>query len=324
MGTSQRLKLCRLQTILERQEPARYGADYIPSTLATREEAPSISRPAMLRSTKLNRDIHTLSTPETYAALLALYHPDLVDLHEQKMLSTWGTCHPLRNFPGFDGTHLPDFSGTVAVSERLGYLDVHPILHFVDPQTSKKMLAPFPYQGDLLLFMRKEESMYCLNWTVKDKDAQFTAPRPNISRPNSPEARRAAMARYEIEVEYYRDAGIRTQRISHENMDKILCANLSQLFAYTCRPISSTAERNRGRVLDKLHTALELEVPPYEALEIPVLQQHCTSYEARTILYQSIWDRVLRVDLFSPVLIDYPLLKERTDVINRYSDWFVK
>jgi len=93
MGRNRGVNLQRLNQILDRQEVPRSGANYLPATLATREEAPSKSRPKRIQSKQLGREVHLMSTPELHAALLALFHPRLFDLNEQLMLRRW-QFHP--------------------------------------------------------------------------------------------------------------------------------------------------------------------------------------------------------------------------------------
>ena len=82
-----RLSLERLKAIRKRQENPGWGWDYEPSIRAVRGEAPSLSYAVKLRARKIpGREIHLLSTGETAAALLGLYHPDVVGLQEQRAL----------------------------------------------------------------------------------------------------------------------------------------------------------------------------------------------------------------------------------------------
>lgn len=316
--------LQRLKLILSRQEPPRFGRAYVPSTLATRDEAPAISRPAILQSHKLGRPVHTLSQPETRAALLALYHPFLFELHEQKMLSRWPYPHPMAGLPGIDATALPSVRGTVEVAERLGYLDIHPIVYMRDEAVSAHAIkVPFPYQGDLLLFIQPPNQIpYCVNWPVKDKREAFTTPGPGKRRPDSVESKRSALARYEIEVAYHADASIRTQPIANTDIDTNLAANLCQIFPYTTKSISADTRPKRKQIVDAFHSAMALGVPPMEVMVSLVFRRLCSDYEARVIFFQAIWERELRVDLFRPVLVDYPLEPEHVDVLDRYAHWF--
>jgi len=47
-------------------------------------------------------------------------------------------------------------------------------------------------------------------------------------------------------------------------------------------------------------------------------------FTARVILYQAIWNRRLRIDLFHPVVADHPLMPEHIDVCTQYADLFVR
>jgi hypothetical protein len=40
------------------------------------------------------------------------------------------------------------------------------------------------------------------------------------------------------------------------------------------------------------------------------------------VFYRAIWEEKLKVDLFSPILIDRPLLPETDNVLEFFSDWF--
>lgn len=324
MGSTQRgVTVQRLKTILARQDPPKFGPAYVPSALATRAEAPSISRPAILQSRKLQRQIHLLGQPEVHAALLALYHDRLIDLHEQKMLWRWPFPHPMTGMPGIDATRLPPVRGTVEIAECLGYLDLHPVVYVPDPEfPTRKVRVPFPYQGDLLLFLsRPDGPPYCVNWTVKDKGDAFTKPGPSKKRPDSQEAKRAALARFEIEVAYYNDAGIRTQPVADEDIDWHVWTNLAELFPYTMKP--TTLEPGcRQEIVDAYRAAMMAGVPPMEVMLSLVQRRRCTDYEARVVFRQAIWERDLRVDLFQPVLVDYPLQPETVDVLDHYAGWF--
>ena len=59
-----KLTLARLYEILRRQDPPQWGKQYDPAIRATREEAPSRSRPAQVWSERLERYCHTLSLVE--------------------------------------------------------------------------------------------------------------------------------------------------------------------------------------------------------------------------------------------------------------------
>ncbi|WP_243667354.1 hypothetical protein, partial [Pseudomonas brassicae] len=76
----------RFALIRSRQAHFAWGDIYTPSVLAVPREAPKGSRISRMNSRKLGRAIHSLSTPEAVFTQLALFHPQLLDIHEQKML----------------------------------------------------------------------------------------------------------------------------------------------------------------------------------------------------------------------------------------------
>lgn len=120
-----RMTLARLRQIMRRQDPPAWGAAYQPGIFATRDEAPSISRAVQLWSEKLQRYVHGLSGPEQAALILALHHPQLFELQEQRMLPMEKRPHPLTGHPRATGMSLPDMRGTIAVAEHLDLLKLH-------------------------------------------------------------------------------------------------------------------------------------------------------------------------------------------------------
>lgn len=321
----QRPSIQRLRQIYERQVPAQFGRDYIPSTFATREEAPSKSRPARIYWPKNNRLLHSLSKPETNSILLAIYNPNLAEMHEQKMLSCWPSPHPLIGFLGKYDQEAPSVLGTINVAERLGYGDIHPIVYMEDPDNhGQKVSVAYPFQGDLLLFIREENgNVYCVNWTVKNKLKSFYDLSVDDNWTGSDKQKRKAYARYEIEKCYYEDAEIRTQKVTDEEIDKHLSANLSLIYPYSC--INTTLSRKEYHyIVESFQNCLELKIPPSDIITSLIYRRICNFEEARNVFYGAIWGRKLRVDLFKPILIDRPLNPEKVDILEFYHEWFKK
>lgn len=318
---SRALSFQKLKTIVERQYPARFRQNYIPSMKATREEAPAKSRPARLNSKLLGRKIHVMSEPEKLAALLALYYPNLVDLHEQKVMWPWPENHPLAGYPGIDTSGLPPVRGTLAVCDRLGYLEFHPSIRIQNPDTHKNEKAPFPFLSDLLLFVDTEDDIRCINWSVKDKPESFFKPPPGKRVACSKHDNEKAIARYVIEEEYYKDINVKTHGVSSSEIDLSLASNLKLLFPFTYYEINLPISRIR-QVENAYQAALDFEVPPNEVMANLVYRGICNDFEARCIFFKQIWNRSLRVDLYNPILIDYPQIPERRDVLNEYCEWF--
>lgn len=325
MASRKGINEARLKTIYARQDSADWGPDYLASIFATPQEAPSISRAFVLTPAKLNgRETHLLSTPERNACLLGLYHPQVIGLQEQRMLSPGPCQHPLWTFPGIDRTTLPPFKGIIDVADRLGYLDVLPKLKIGsrDPSMPPKTVI-FPFIGDLLWAVQPSAGkIYCVNWSVKDAYSDFKRP---ISAPHglavSHRQSRAALARHEIEDAYYFDGEIRTVQVADEAIDHHVSANLRQLFLHHRQPPHLTLEQ-REEILRKFHSALEVGIPPVEIILQLTERGRYSVYQCRSLLYQAIWNRELRVDLFRPILINLPLKHESRDVVDVYSDWF--
>lgn len=324
MASRKGINLPRLQKILERQNISRWGKDYTPSILATPQEAPSISHASTLNSAKLGREIHVLSTPERHAALLALYHPKLLDLHEQKMLSVGARPHPLFGYLDTIGTDLPPIQGLIDVAERLGYMSFLPRLKVDNPQDfSNPRVVVFPYIGDFLLFLRGSDGgIYCVNWTVKDTESSFKRPGPSSSKmlPKNKESQ-TSIARHEIEETYYCDADIRTVRISGDKIHPHVAANLTQLFGYHRTELTLNLSE-QDEMLNKFRIALDAGISAMDVILMLTANGRFTSHECRTVFYQSIWERKLRVDLFRPILIDRQIAPENQDVLVEYADWF--
>ena len=315
----------RLRAILERQCIEKFGPDYLPAIRATRREAPSISRPSQVFVAKLGRDVHLLSLPERAAGLLASYHPRLFELHEQKMLSVGPHMHPLAGHPRAIGSKLMPVQGTVDVAERLGCLSFHPKVKV--PRTAGNdgsMWVPYPYVGDLLLYLDDERGPYCVNWTVKSTFDAFEQPPPrNEPIRNMSAALRRAQARHDIERVYYNDAGIRTVRVAKTAIPDDLTLNLELLIGWHCKPVGMTPDQ-RAEVIARIQTALELGLPPIGVFSQLMARYRYAHEDLKAVFYQAIWNRQLRVDLFRPILVDRPLRAESRDVLQEFAHWFVR
>lgn len=325
MASRKGINVSRLKTIYSRQDSAGWGDDYLPSIMATPQEAPSISRAFILTPSKLmGRETHLLSTPERNACLLGLYHPQVIGLQEQKMLSPGPCQHPLWTFPGIDRTTLPPLKGIIEVADRLGYLSVLPRLKIEnrDPSLPAKTVI-FPFIGDLLWAMQTSDGkVYCVNWSIKDAYEDFKRPISSpLGKSLNQKQSQTILARHEIENTYYLDGVIRTIQVANEAIDHHVAANLRQLFLHHRQPLHLTPEQ-REEILHKFRSAFECEIPPVEVIMHFVERGRYSVYQCRSLFYQAIWNRELRVDLFRPILINLPQKNESRDVIDVYSEWF--
>lgn len=319
-----RLTLNRLEIIYKRQDNPSWGPDYTPSILATRGEAPSISNAITVQSNKFGREIHLLSMPEQSAFLVAAYNPCVVGLQEQRMLSPEPRQHPMSNFPGVVASSLPPLKGIIDAADRLGYLRRLPRLTVpASHPTCEPIPVVFPYVGDFLLAVTdKKERMHCINWSIKADEAGFKRPISNVRRSRSTAAlKEEVLARHELERTYYADAGIRTILVATSTLDHQVTNNLRFLYAFVQRPLNLTMDRQE-ELEARFQSCIEAEIPITALLPPLMGAGKYTLPEIQTCLFQAIWARRLRVDLFRPILIDRPLYPEVRDVLSVYSNLY--
>lgn len=309
----------KLELIHQRQHGYKWGEVYVPSTLAVAAEAPGGSRVSRINSRKLGRIIHCLSTPERIFTQFALLNPKLIDLHEQKMLSPVQTVHPLFGHLLMKGCFLHPITGTLDIAEEIG-LKHHVILTDVD---GIQVWQPFPYQGDLLLYLKSETgSLYAVNWMVKDvREAFLEKNRGQVKTPRQQYIDQEKMQlRNELEEKYYQSAGIRTVRMSRECLDPVLVSNIYMLFGLHDRCLDVDAKVLQDFSLD-LNNAL-LSCEPFAKVAKRYSDKWGRADQFIAKIYQDIWSRELRVDLHKPVLIDRSLEREKMDIFSEYSGFF--
>lgn len=279
-----------------------------------------MSRPTIIQATMLGREIHCMSEPEVAAALLALFHPRLVDLHEQKMLHTGPAHHPLFGFPGYYDAELSPVCGTLNVTERMNCRQKHPRLVVTDPETDEKAPVAFPYQGDFLLYVRVGEKIQLINWPVKKKQSDFLQG-VIASALNQEQEERKKRRRYLIEEVYYQDIGVPTVPIAGEDICGELTSNLKAAFSRLNRK-HNLAPTVRSAIISAFRYATKEAERPCDVIADLVSDGLCTVHQARDTFYQSIWTKELQVDLFSPIVLDAPLRSEEVPVFERYGEWF--
>jgi hypothetical protein len=323
--TQRRPNEIRLRRISKRQANPSWGKNYIPSILAVRGEAPSISHALTITPEKLGgREVHLLSLAECSAAILGLYHPDSVGLQEQRAFSRGGSPHPLHNFRAASPVGLRPLKGIVDVADRLGYLEVLPKVRIKDSSAvSGFRWVVFPFIGDQLWAMRaKDGRYYCLNWSVKDSEDGFKRPLES-KRFITPKGKLAegVLVRHELESSYHLDAGIRTVFLAADTIDQHVRANLRQLFLHHSRKVSLTLAEQQ-ELVERFRICLESGVPAFELITKLTGAGKYSLEDCRNVFFQAIWDRRLRVDLFQPIVINRSLNPESRDVIQVYADWF--
>ena len=309
----------RFEKIVDRQKGFKWGDLYTPSILAVPGEAPRSSRLSRLNSRLLGRTVHTLSRPERLFTQLALYHPNLFDLHEQRMLWPITHSHPLFGHPLIPDLFLPALRGTLEIADEIGLK--HYQVDVEGPDGERRNMA-FPYVGDLLLYLHGKNGPYALNWTVKDKKEAFGERRSGQAKTpvQQKKDRVKAELRATLEELHYSSAGIRTVQVSLDMLDLMLIQNLGLLFPMHALPLRlepSLLQDFSSAVME----AVQEGVPP--AL---VAQKYAADWGTRDQfickIYQDIWHRHLPVSLLDPILIDQPLSTSGPEALSVYASLF--
>lgn len=315
----------RLRLIKVRQWQDKWGKDYDPAIHANPEEAPSISEFTVLTSAKLGgRCIHTLSKSETWLSIFALFNPSLWELQEQRILYPTPRVHFLHGHPRARGQKFLPLKGTLDVAERMGTLDQHPVCKIkVEKEGCARLIdAPFPYIGDLLLFLADRMGVYVVNWNVKDKVDSFSLSRPRKGKPQTPN-NQGAKNRNALEAIYYQDGGIPTREIAGVQLDFELRCNLRDLFGGHLHRIKIPSEL-QPEIENVFLNAMGTRLPADKLCKELALKYRLNTEDLVHFLYQCIWHRKVRIDLFSRFLMDKPLRPEVQDPLGVYSDWFAR
>ena len=325
MGKSAPFSHQRLKEIARRQDPPCWSPRYEPAIRADREEAPSKSRFSTVWSHILDRDCHALSTPEQDALLIALHHPRLFELQEQRVLHPGPRSHPLAGHRTAVGMNLRPLAGTVQVCERLDMVDRHPCTWMNSEDGLERLPVPIPYIGDLLLFLQDKEGPYCVNWTVKKTEEDFES-QPSQSRPpRDPLAEQdAERSRHAIEEQYYADAGIPTIRITQNRMPREFVRNLGSLYLLRHRhsEIPHSAYR---RLCDQLQASIITGQAPLEIILAAVHRyglplEHVRSAFAKALLLGDVQVEMMQ----RTILIDQSLHPRARDHWQVLAPWFAR
>lgn len=323
MGLVTRPSFERLKQILERQDPPAFGRAYVPSILATREEAPSLSGASQVWSARFGRYVHVLSRPELSVLGIVLHCPWLLELQEQRLLHFDARPHPLHGHPSANGVKLPNLRGAVQIAESLGVMKHYPMI-WTEDEAGLKQQLPFVYAGDLLPFLTDSVGPFCVNLNIKESREAFRKPHPR-GRPHRDASRaaEAAEARHLIERIRYMDGSIKTVDIAtDEDVDPHVAANMRQLLLWHKRT-SGLSDESSAEVIDNFQAALLRGDSALEAIYQMLRRHSCFKVDQlKVVLYQAIWKRLLRVDLFQPIYIDKPLRPESCDVLDKYKTWF--
>lgn len=181
----------------------------------------------------------------------------------------------------------------------------------------------FPFIGDLLWALRaKDGRHYCVNWSVKDSEEAFKRPLES-KRFITPKGKLAegVLVRHELESSYYLDAGIRTVFLAADAIDEHVRSNLRQLFLHHGRKIFLSSA-DQDELTERFRICLESGVPAFDLIAKLTGAGKYSLDDCRNVLFQAIWSRRLRVDLFQPIVINRPFNPETRDVLQVYANWF--
>lgn len=323
MGSRTKPSFARLKVILARQLPARFGASYFPSMLATREEAPSLSRASEVPSPSQKRMMHAMSPVE--AGVLVLFEHlanasidsdvRILEFHEQAMIPFSAAPHPYSAHPASRGHLLKPMPGSLQVADDLGYLKYHPTC--IDDGGTR---VPFPLLADVLGFLEDAKGPYCKNFNCKDRQEQFLRPiRGKGSRRHKPPSE-AVVARHAIEEGSFGQADIPTLRVTAAHLNPQLVCNLRGLLRWQCDPFE--VETNlRQELVGEFRESLKRADRPLDVWIALSARHRLTLDQIKIAFYKSVWQRELRLDLFQSINPDEPMQIERADLLTVYSGW---
>lgn len=325
MSKPMHLTLARLKEVLRRQDPPQWGRNYDPAIRAIREEAPARSRFAQVWSERLGRYCHALSSIEEKALILALFHPALFELQEQRMLATEPRPHPLAGHTLAVGMDLPPLRGTIDVCDRLDMIERHLWIQVDHPDGTGRIPVPAPFIGDFLVFLVDQLGPYCVNWTIKGSSDEFQR-RLLGSRPaRSPEVEVSTVrSRHAIEERYYADAGIPTIRIVERDLSEQLIQNLRSLLLLQHRA-SGIHGGLYAEICDRLQASIQIGQKPLDVL-LSVMHRYDLALDAAKAAFaRALWQRDVRAELMDEVIfIDRPLKPQLRDPLQAFSAWFAR
>lgn len=315
----------RLEQILARQGgPTRWLSDYQPANIINDADTPTMTRPSELSDPYLQRDLQGQARTERPWMLLALHNPATYDAHEQHMLPFNAAQHPLSNHESMRGHFLPGLRGTLAIADSLGCLNKHPRVRA--PANHPKypnQLLPFPFIGDILIFVRDTQGLFAVNWSIKATESDFQRTFRSRRKPTTKEDQERAELRHEIERLLFLDGQIPTHHLYPALIDENLRVNLLHIYYWYARdPINESARVLKDEVTAWYCEQLPLVRVMYDLIKDAARHFRLEVYDAQWILKTAIFTRRMRVELFRVVENNLPLLPEIHDPFERYAEWF--
>lgn len=302
-----------------------WSSDHQPVIKAKPGQAPQMSWAYRIEHPLFGQTIHALSRPEYCLVHLALYSDKLFCLWDQFKFDVLPGPHPLHGHPELVGQEVRQHRGTLMIAKDLGVLSSHPKVFVVkEGSVDGGAWVPKPMLGDFLLFLVDEEGPYCVHFDIKSNADAHGKPGPRQFKTGSGKRRQSnAMNKTQIKAQYMADLGVRQVFLHPDRLDTQVACNLRFLFQWSVRPVGLTAIQQQE--MGELYcSAMKSGTPPALVIERCRSRWGWPAEECRRLLFQSIWRRELRVDLFDAVLIDRPLLPEQQDVLVAYRSWFMR
>lgn len=307
--------------IVGRQFTTKWGSEYDPSIRATPREAPGSSTASTLMSDLMGRRVHVLSRNELKVALIALYNPAVWYIREQQMLHWDDHEHFLHGHPKAGSRAWPPFRGTWQVANELGFRRLHPVVRTFSQRHGARVTVPFPYLGDLLLFLSDGAGPYSVNLTVKDKLQDFRRPFGLLGAKTPAEREASAIARHTIERIAYEAGNTRTEQVAGQLIPQVIYENLRFLFV----------QNRLVRLLSAEQIAIGIAIAnrclPNRRSPIAIGAAIDRELGVRVgtgvgIVWHGIWSRAVRACLHHNILPDRPLIPETKDVLVEFAHWF--
>lgn len=314
-----------LREIYRRQVRPQWDRGYMPGIPATKSSCFSGSkgRVSNFSSPELGREVHCLSDCERAAALIGLFHSNVVGLQEQRWIPGHPIEHPLATFPGEIAAMLPNLPGLVEVARTLGiehFLTYSTVRDESDPECPRTRRVVNPWFGDFLFALRDSQGVYCVNWSVKSTEQGFTHKQFGRSAGKS-NADEDTVARTAGERAHYAAGRIPTYQVAADKIDKKLAENLhTACSSAATRILLSAAQKNELR--QKYAAALVTGIPPLEVMmrfmrDHDVGATHLTRY-----FHQLIWERKLPVDLYRTIALEREVAVTDRDPLDKFQEWF--
>jgi hypothetical protein len=296
--------------------PVAWGADYGPAIKADPKEAPRHSSPSAGYSARLGRTLHASSIAEAVFLALALYHPKVIEIHENHVLNPWPALHPLAAHPEYRFRPWPSTEGTLKIADSLGRLGGHPKVLVGEEH------EVIPWIGDILVFLTDaQDHPRAIEWDVKSETGKHAKPwSGNWPESEDQRANDRAALREQVYQRYMAELCIPIKRVARDQVHPWVAANLMHLCARSSRTIGMPQAQ-----IDEIGAALE-ECVLSGAIPAEVIKCMARKPQdvqpATEILYRWIWDRRIRVDLCKPILIDHPLNPELVDPLDTFNHLF--